>query len=361
MPNLNNNNINVNNSGPKIPNSNNNNINVNNSGPKIPNANNNNININNNGPKMPNLNEILTNNKGPKMPNLNNENNKKVEAEKKPEKIMNFNNNFVQLKPIKKEELKPVKKEEPKKDKKEEPKPIIKNEPKKENVAPIQNQNKEIKTEKKEVPKIQNNIQNKINNFLQPKIEEKKIQPPKKEIVKNNEKPVKKEEIKKEEPKPSEPIIGKKLSMADRIKMMEGQGKVNNNPKPAPAPQKRFSAIENKFSFNQEKKEEKNNKPTTKKNESKPSGPVNKFSDMKKMLEMRGIGGGSRPSAQLMGVPNLGNMGQNNNTNQNAGIVKEKVDKENPGYNPVNDLEKKLDNIVVQKDKKKKKKINFQG
>ena len=81
---------------------------------------------------------------------------------------------------------------------------------------------------------------------------------------------------------------------------------------------------------------------------------------MKQMLERRGVGG-PRPSAQLMGVPQFGNMGQNNNA-QNSGIIQEKTDKENPAYNPVNDLEKKLDNIVVvKKDKKKKKKVTFEG
>ena len=69
--------------------------------------------------------------------------------------------------------------------------------------------------------------------------------------------------------------------------------------------------------------------------------------------------GGPRPSAQIMGMPRLGNLADNNNI-QKIEIIEEKTDKLNSGYNPFDDLEKKLERVVVKKDKKKKKKPTFE-
>ena len=112
------------------------------------------------------------------------------------------------------------------------------------------------------------------------------------------------------------------MSVQDRIKMMQ-QGNINNKPKPAPVPgpQKRNSAMINPFNFNPSKATE-NNKTNDNK---QAAGSGNKFNMMKQMLERKGVGG-PRPSAQLMGVPNFGNLGQNNNA-QNSGIIQEKTDK----------------------------------
>jgi hypothetical protein len=86
--------------------------------------------------------------------------------------------------------------------------------------------------------------------------------------------------------------------------------------------------------------------------------PLSKFEQMRLMMENKGIGGKPRPSAQINpGGFNFGKGGEDGN----KGIINDQSDKMKAGYNPVNDLEKKLDNIVVQKDKKKKKKPNFQG
>ena len=177
--------------------------------------------------------------------------------------------------------------------------------------------------------------------------------------LQNNMAQNKKEEIKKEDKKPSDP--SKPLSMAERIKMMSGNIRM---PAPAPeGPQKRHSsALENKLNFKPSpmpKNEDKN------KNDKKENKPAvfgdNKFSQMKKMLENRGprIMGGPRPSAQIMGMPRLGNLAENNNK-QNMEIIEEKSDKLSSGYNPVDDLEKKLEKVVVKKDKKKKKKPTFE-
>ena len=83
---------------------------------------------------------------------------------------------------------------------------------------------------------------------------------------------------------------------------------------------------------------------------------------MKKMLENKGMRmiGAPRPSAQIMGMPRFDNFRQNNNT-QNLEIIEEKSDKMASGYNPVDDLQKKLENVVIKKDKKKKKKPTFEG
>ena len=66
------------------------------------------------------------------------------------------------------------------------------------------------------------------------------------------------------------------------------------------------------------------------------------------MFAQKGGFGAPRPSAQIMGMPHeLANLMINNNDN-NQGQSHE-------------DLEKKLENIVVQKNKKKKKKISFEN
>ena len=107
-----------------------------------------------------------------------------------------------------------------------------------------------------------------------------------------------------------------------------------------------------------DEKNNNNNNNTNKKNEKVP----NSFKDKLNMFANRGPMkfGGPRPSVQLASMPNFDNLIKNNNNKQNLDIIKENVDKEKEGYNPANELEKKLDNIVVKKDKKKKKKINFE-
>ena len=176
--------------------------------------------------------------------------------------------------------------------------------------------------------------------------------------LQNAQQPAKKEEKKEEKGE-------KKLSMAERIKMMSGGVKPNNGPNPAPAP-RRMSAFEGgKLNFNpgniaNKNDEKKDNK--AKPDDNKPSGSGNKFNQMKMMLEKRGGPRmGPRPSA-IMGMPHFGNFGinNNNNNNQDLNIIEEKSDKLKEGYNPVDDLEKKLEKVVVQKNKKKIKKPTFE-
>ena len=155
--------------------------------------------------------------------------------------------------------------------------------------------------------------------------------------------------------------------MAERIKMMSGGGiaNPNNAQRPAPAPKKRLSAIDgNQILFNPLKKIEEGNKDNkdnkAKIDNNKPAGSGNKFNQMKMMLEKRGGPRmGPRPSAQFIGMPKFGNLGQNNN-DKGLDIIEEKSDKLKEGYNPVDDLEKKLENVVIKKDKKKKKKPIFE-
>ena len=208
-------------------------------------------------------------------------------------------------------------------------------------------------------------IPDKNKNAQQPaKKEEKKVEPPKGGIadkiknLQNAQQPAKKEEKKEEKGE-------KKLSMAERIKMMSGGVKPNNGPNPAPAP-RRMSAFEGgKLNFNpgniaNKNDEKKDNK--AKPDDNKPSGSGNKFNQMKMMLEKRGGPRmGPRPSA-IMGMPHFGNFGinNNNNNNQDLNIIEEKSDKLKEGYNPVDDLEKKLEKVVVQKNKKKIKKPTFE-
>ena len=73
---------------------------------------------------------------------------------------------------------------------------------------------------------------------------------------------------------------------------------------------------------------------------------------MKKMFENKGM--------IMMGAPRPSDKSKNNN-DQNLGIMEEKTDKLAIGYNPVDDLEKKLEKVVIQKNKKKKKKPTFEG
>ena len=168
--------------------------------------------------------------------------------------------------------------------------------------------------------------------------------------------------------KTSEPP--KPLSIAEKAKMMGGPAKKDNN------------ANSNKFNMNNNinNNNKNNNINITNKNNNINNNinrnvnnninnninnnnnantkPLSKFEQMKRMMENRGVRPGPRPSAQFNPNFKFGNLGVNNN---NKGIIEEKSDKEKTGYDPAKDLEKKLDNIVVQKDKKKKKKPNFQG
>ena len=100
------------------------------------------------------------------------------------------------------------------------------------------------------------------------------------------------------------------------------------------------------------------NNPKSKVNDNK---PLNAFEQRKKMLEQKGIMGGPRPSAPFIMPHGFGAPMPMNNNAPNMQIIKEESDKQKPGYNPTDDLEKKLEKVVVvQKDKKKKKKPIFQ-
>jgi hypothetical protein len=106
----------------------------------------------------------------------------------------------------------------------------------------------------------------------------------------------------------------------------------------------------------EEKKEEKPNKIVN-----KPSGDfASKLGQMKKMFENKGFK--PRPSAQFTGFRGLNSVGNigNTNNNQKLDIITEKPDVMKEGYNPVNELEKNLDKIVIKKDKKKGKKPTFE-
>ena len=162
---------------------------------------------------------------------------------------------------------------------------------------------------------------------------------------------MKKKEIKKEN-------LQKKINIADRIKMMEGKNILFKQP---PEAMRRNSANIN-FNFNQmglgakkeEKKEEKD-----KKVENKPSNDfTNKLNKMQMMFANRG-GFKPRPSAQFTGLPKLDNL-DNNNKNKKLEIISEKPDVLKEGFNPVDELEKNLNKIVVQKDKKKRRKTIFE-
>ena len=190
-----------------------------------------------------------------------------------------------------------------------------------------------------EIPK--SNIPIKIN---EPKKEEPKLIMPK-PIPKNEiKKDEPKKEIKKEEPKKDvkqneAPKIEKKMSMQERIKLMSGGIKLNPNPQPA-APKKRLS---NEIKFNPQPFNDK-------KSESQPNpigGISEKMKNMKAMLEKKGGFGMPRPSAQMFGMPHgFSDMmiNKNNNNSGNGPIAEERED-----------MEKKLDKIVVQKKKKSKK------
>ena len=236
------------------------------------------------------------------------------------------------------------------------------------NVIPNQNKNLEINNSSppQNIPNSNNVNQNKINNELPKQL----IKPtnipinqnknnfnqiPKVNLPQNipdninkkkkeDPKPIKKEEPKpvpkNEEKKQLQDTVERKLSFQDKIKLAQGGFKVNP-PQQQPAIKKRFSIEEtsNKPQNNAAKKE---NKPI--------SLGGNKFKEMQAMLAQRGVGfGAPRPSAQMMGMPHgFGNMNINKNDN-----------KSNPSVEEREDLDKKLDKIVVQKNKKKKKKPNL--
>ena len=153
------------------------------------------------------------------------------------------------------------------------------------------------------------NIPNKINEVKkdEPKLE-KKVQP--------------KPEPKKEEKGPEEIPHERRLSFQDKLKLMQGNLKLNNPQQP------RGSQMPGGKGFS------------------------DKMKNMAAMFEKRGGFGAPRPSAQIMGMPHgFSPLMINNNNNrmgQQAPIVEENED-----------LEKKLENIVVQKNKKKKKRIDF--
>jgi len=188
-----------------------------------------------------------------------------------------------------------------------------------------------------------NKNQNNINKL--PQKAPNKINPIKKEEPKPIQKAQPKPEPKKEEKDLNQNPSGRRMSMQERIKLMQGGIKLNPAPQPA-APQKKFSkeAIANKFQNNAPKKEQ---MPMP-----MGGGFKDKMKNMQEMFAKKGGGfGAPRPSAQMMGMPHgLANMMANNNDNNMGGkpVVEERVD-----------LEKKLDNIAVQKFKKKKSRVIF--
>ena len=188
-----------------------------------------------------------------------------------------------------------------------------------------------------------NTNQNNLNKI--PQKAPNKINPVKKEEPKPINKAQPKPEPKKEEKDPNQYPAGRRMSMQERIKLMQGGIKLNPAPKPA-APQKKLSkeAIANKFQ---------NNAP---KNDQKPmpmgGGFKDKMKNMQEMFAKKGGFGAPRPSAQLMGMPHgLANMMINNNDNNKGG--------QKPVVEEREDLEKKLNNIAVQKFKKKKSRVVF--
>ena len=189
---------------------------------------------------------------------------------------------------------------------------------------------------------INQNLNNSNNQpqIVKPKNIPNKINQAKKEEAKPVKKVPQKPVEKKEEKNKNEPKAERKLSFQEKIKLMQGGVKLNQ-PQPA-APKKRFNKEELSHKFQK-------NEP---KNVQKPmqvgSGFNEKMKNMQAMFAQKGGFGAPRPSAQIMGMPHeLANLMINNNDN-NQGQSHE-------------DLEKKLENIVVQKNKKKKKKISFEN
>ena len=238
------------------------------------------------------------------------------------------------------------------------------------NINLIKKEIKEIKKEENNNQQLTNNVnncqqsikeENKKRNSIQERIKNleninknKKEEQPKK--IENNDKKHE-EKTQKEEKKNEKP-----LSFAEKLKLMEGKGRMMVGP---PAP-RRHSAFENKINFNPAlvlKKEEKNdNKDKSKKEEEKPISFPNKINMMKQMFENKGgprMFGAPRPSAQLMGMTKFGNI--NEKKEENLGVIEEKADVLSKGFDPVNELENKMKNIVVQKNKKKKARPNFEG
>ena len=135
--------------------------------------------------------------------------------------------------------------------------------------------------------------------------------------------------------------------------MQEG-GKKNPPPGPVPAPRKRFSEYKKynpSFPNKEHKKEDikKENPNQVRKN----SGIADNMKNMKAMLEKRGgVGGFGAPrhSAQIMGMP-FGMPMPNKGTNKNVD-EKPKIEEREP-------LDKTLDKIAVQKNKKKMKRPDF--
>ena len=262
-----------------------------------------------------------------------------------------FKEKHEETNPFKEEEIKQIKVDDSNQVKTEE------SNPKKEEEESKPQENEGLKQIKIEVQNTIKTEDTKPSTIDEPKKEDNKIEQPKKtsiaDKIKNLENAEKQKIEDKKEEKPAKP-----MTMAERIKMME-KGRMNILPRPEPEIQKRrHSAFENKIKFNPAalglNNEENNKKP-----EKKTSNDfANKLNNMKKMFEGKGprIMGGPRPSAQFTGMPKFDVPGSNNN-NQKLEIIEEKPDNLKVGYNPVDELEKNLDKIVVKKDKKKKKKI----
>ena len=228
--------------------------------------------------------------------------------------------------------------------------------PKPENIQEI---NQNINLNNKE---LKNNIINKIKKEVPKKLEVIKEEPkkevpkklevikeePKKEVPKKSE--IKKEEPKKVEPKKDEkkpePSGERKLSFAERVKLMQQGVQKNPLPAPAPLPKKRFSAYQKYVpSLHTQPKKEENQKLNN-------NGVSNKINNMKEMLMKRGGGfGAPRNSAQIMGMPFGMPMPMKNKGSSNI-VEKPKIEERE-------ELDKKLEKIGIQKNKKKKKRPDF--
>jgi len=229
------------------------------------------------------------------------------------------------------EDKKPVEKDTTKKDDKK--KPEASKNAFAERIKNMEAANNDKKQEKKEEPKkLNNNFLNKLKQFQeQPKKEEK---PKPKPQEKPKEKP---KENPKEQPK----------------------NQTSENPQGKPTFRNAIMERLNK----------RNSQDTTKKNEPPKNNVLNKFGGAfaLKLAQMGMVGNqgppGMRhrfsamiPSSKMGFGKKTESSTQDNNNANNLGIINEEPDKLKEGYDPATNLQKTLDSVVIQKNKKKMKK-----
>ena len=202
-----------------------------------------------------------------------------------------------------------------------------------ERIKNMEASNNDKKQEKKEEPKKLNN-----NNFLN---KLKQFQPGEQ---KKEEKPKEKPPEKPKEKPPEKP-------------------NENSEEKPKEKPTFRNAIME--------RLNKRNSQDTGKKNEPPKNNILNKFGGAfaLKLAQMNGImNPGQGPSkhrfsamipSSKMGLDKKPSTStQDNNNSNNLGIINEEPDKLKEGYDPAENLQKTLDNVVIQKKKKKMKKPN---